>query len=147
MLRVSALVACVVACAAQRAPTAPRERSGEPREQGQGSGGPSSGGSARAPAQSPPEVEVAMAALRADVEMICGAIQITGGTDVMSVGPYIAEHMKTDLLADLFANIRTTTTLDMIVERIRRAMAVTRVESCPTLDVLIAHDPRRDRGS
>ena len=128
MLRMSALVVFAVACAAPHSPTAPPAHTTE------------------APAQKPSEAEVAMAALRADVEMICGAIRITGGTDVVSVGPYIAEHMKTDLLADLFANLRTTTTLDMIVERIRKAMAITHVERCATLEVLIAHDPRKDHG-
>jgi hypothetical protein len=80
--------------------------------------------------------------LRADVDMICGAAKITGGTDFMSVGPYIAEHMKTDLLAELFANIRTTTTLDMIVGCVRTAMAKTNVRKCATVDVLLDHRRR-----
>ena len=81
--------------------------------------------------------------------MICGALKITGGADFISVGPYIAEHMKTDLLADLFANIRTTTTFDMIADRIRGAMAKTHVSSCPTLDTLLEYKAGRaaDTGS
>jgi hypothetical protein len=75
--------------------------------------------------------------LRADVDMICGAAKATGGTDFMSVAPYIAEHMKTDLLAGLFANIRTGTTLDMIVGCVRTAMAKTNVKKCATIDVLL----------
>ena len=75
--------------------------------------------------------------LRVDVDMICGAAKITRGTDFMSVGPYIAEHMKTDLLAELFATIRTTTTLDMIVGCVRAAMAKTNVKTCATIDVLL----------
>lgn len=80
--------------------------------------------------------DVAMAALRADVGMICGSLAATGGTDFSSVGPYIAEHMKTDLLADLFKTIRTTTTIEMIIERVRKAMAVVHVDHCETIDVL-----------
>lgn len=74
-------------------------------------------------------------ALRADVEMICGAARATGGTAFMPAGPYIAEHMKTRLLADLFANLRTTTTLEMIVTRIQGAMARVHVERCESIDV------------
>jgi hypothetical protein len=80
--------------------------------------------------------DVAMAALRADVEMICGSLAATGGTDFNSVGPYIAEHMKTDLLTDLFKTIRTTTTIEMIIERVRKAMALVHVDHCDTIDVL-----------
>ncbi len=80
--------------------------------------------------------------LRADVDMICSAAKTTGGTDFMSVGPYIAEHMKTDLLVELFANIRTTTTLDMIVGCVRTAMAKTNVKKCATVDVLLEHRRR-----
>ena len=71
--------------------------------------------------------------------MICGAAEATGGTDFMSIGPYIAQHMKTDLLADLFANMRTTTTLDMVVRCVRTAMAKTSVQKCATIDVLLQH--------
>jgi hypothetical protein len=85
----------------------------------------------------PPVTGAALAALRADVEMICGAAKATGGTDFIAVGPYIAEHMKTDLLADLFANIRTTS-LAKIVGRVRGAMAVTRIARCATIDVLVS---------
>lgn len=77
----------------------------------------------------------ALEALRADVEMICGAARATGGTAFMTAGPYIAEHMKTQLLADLFANLRTTTTLEMIVTRIQGAMARVHVERCESIDV------------
>ncbi len=80
--------------------------------------------------------------LRADVDMICGAAKITKGTDFMSVGPYIAEHMKTDLLAELLAKLRTTTTLDMIVGCVRTAMAKTAVTKCATIDVLLEQRPR-----
>jgi hypothetical protein len=75
--------------------------------------------------------------LRTDVEMFCSAATATGGKDFMSMGPYIAERMKTDLLADLFANMRTTTTLDMIIERVRGAMKKTNIERCETIDVLV----------
>ena len=75
-------------------------------------------------------------ALRADLDMICGAAKATGGHVLMSVGPYIAEHMKTDLLANFFANIRTTSTLDDFVTIVRGAMAKTGVETCDTIDAL-----------
>lgn len=80
--------------------------------------------------------------LRTDVDMICGAAKATNGKDFMSVGPYIAERMKTDLLAELFARLRTTTTLDMIVGCVRSAMAKTAVKTCATVDVLLANRPR-----
>lgn len=80
-----------------------------------------------------------LAALRGDVDMICGAAAATGGSDFMSVGPHIAERMKTDLLADLFATIRTTTTLEMVVDRIWLAMDKTSVKRCATIDVLVKH--------
>jgi hypothetical protein len=47
--------------------------------------------------------------------------------------------MTTDLLADLFANIRTTTTLAMIVQRIRGAMTLAHVDRCETVDILLEH--------
>jgi hypothetical protein len=99
----------------------------------------------------PPQAAAAPAAvpddpLRADVDMICGAAKATGGTHFVEIGPYMAEHMRTDLFADIFANIRGgTVTLDDIIARIRSGMAKTGVERCDTLDVLIANDPRTSR--
>jgi hypothetical protein len=96
---------------------------------------PTAAKSESAPAK-PDPAPAADPALRADVDMICGAAKATGGHDLMSVGPYIAEHMKTDLLANFFANIRTTSTLDDFVTIVRGAMAKTGVETCDTIDAL-----------
>jgi TonB family protein len=79
-----------------------------------------------------------LAALRADVDMFCGAARATGGTTFMEMGPYIAERMKTDLLEDHFATLRSGgTTLDMIVHQVRLGMAKVRVKRCATIDVLL----------
>jgi hypothetical protein len=51
--------------------------------------------------------------------------------------------MKTGLLAEFFANIRTTSTLDDFVAIVRGAMAKTGVDKCDTVDVLTANDPRK----
>jgi len=91
----------------------------------------------------PDPAPAAYPALRADLDMICGAAKATGGHVFVSVGPYIAEHMKTGLLAEFFANIRTTSTLDDFVAIVRGAMAKTGVEKCDTVDVLTANDPRK----
>ena len=99
---------------------------------------------AKDPAPAKPDAApTADPALRADLDMICGAAKATGGHVLMSVGPYIAEHMKTDLLANFFANIRTTSTLDDFVGIVRGAMAKTGVDKCDTVDVLVANDPRK----
>ncbi|MEO8701590.1 MAG: hypothetical protein ABI867_16210 [Kofleriaceae bacterium] len=82
------------------------------------------------------------ALLKADVDILCGAAKVTGGTTVVDVGPYIAEHMKTAAKVELFANIRDVT-LDEFVARIRTIMAAANVTQCATLDVLIANDPRK----
>jgi hypothetical protein len=104
----------------------------------------SCGKSASEPPQTaePAAAKSADPALRADVDMICGAAKATGGHVLMSVGPYVAEHIKTDLLANFFANIRTTSTLDDFVAIVRGAMAKIGVDKCDTVDVLVANDPR-----
>jgi hypothetical protein len=82
--------------------------------------------------------------LRADVEMICGATKATGGNTFIEIGPYIAEHAKTDLMTDLFLGLRKgERSLDDFFVLIRGAMKKTGVEHCETLDVLMAHDPRK----
>ena len=103
---------------------------------------PAAAKSEPAPAK-PDPAPAADPALRADVDMICGAAKATGGHVLMSVGPYIAEHVKTGLLANFFANIRTTSTLDDFVAIVRGAMAKTGVDKCDTVDVLVSNDPRK----
>jgi TonB family protein len=79
-----------------------------------------------------------LAALRADVNMFCGAARATRATSFIEMGPYIAERMKTDLLEDHFATLRSGgTTLDMIVEQVRLGMAKVRVKRCATIDMLL----------
>jgi len=128
MLRIS-LVCALVSCG-KSASEPPR-----PAE-------PAAAKSELAPAN-PDPAPAADPALRADVDMICGAAKVTGGHVLMSVGPYIAEHIKTGLLANFFANIRTTSTLDDFVATVRGAMAKTGVDKCDTVDVLVEADPRK----
>jgi hypothetical protein len=82
------------------------------------------------------------AALRADVDMMCGAAKATGATTFMQVGPYIAEHMKTSHKIELFADVRTRT-LDELLARMRDLAAKAGVQQCDTIDVLVANDPRK----
>lgn len=81
-------------------------------------------------------------AVRADVEIMCGAAKATGGKTFMDVGPHIAENMKTELKVELFEDARTST-LDEIIARMRGLMAKANVTQCDTVDVLIANDPRK----
>lgn len=93
-------------------------------------------------AEKPRDPAADAAALRADIDMMCAAAKTTGGTTVMDVGPYIAEHMQTSFKVELFADIRTTT-LDEFLARMRKGMTKAGVTKCDTLDVLIANDPRK----
>jgi len=82
--------------------------------------------------------------LKADVEMFCGAAKATGGKTFIEIGPYIAEHAKTDFMTDVFMGLRNgQKTLDDVLMRIRDAMKKTGVDKCDTLDMLVAHDPRK----
>lgn len=80
--------------------------------------------------------------LKQDMVVLCGAARATGGKVFMDVGPYIAEHMKSSYKLALFADIRTTS-LDEIIERMRKLMTTANVKQCETVDVLIANDPRK----
>jgi len=128
MLRISLLCALVSCGKSASEPPRPAE--------------PAAAKSEPAPAK-PDPAPTADPTLRADVDMICGAAKATGSHVLMSVGPYIAEHMKTGLLANFFANIRTTSTLDDFVAIVRGATAKTGVDKCDTVDVLVANDPRK----
>jgi hypothetical protein len=85
-----------------------------------------------------------LAALRADIDVMCSAAKVTGGTTFNEVGPHIAENMKTAFKLELFEDFRTRT-LDEIIERMRKGMAKANVQQCDTVDVLIANDPRKKR--
>ena len=102
----------------------------------------SAAGSADPWAAKPVDPAAEAAAFRADIDIMCGAAKATGGTTVMDVGPYIAEHMQTSYKAELFADIRNVT-LDEFLDRMRKGMAKANVTKCETLDVLIANDPRK----
>jgi hypothetical protein len=81
--------------------------------------------------------------LRDDIDMICGAAKATGGKYFMDMGPYIAEHMKTSFLTDLFQQLRGGgATLDDFVARIREGMAKVNVTKCDTVDVLVKNRPK-----
>jgi hypothetical protein len=82
------------------------------------------------------------AALRADVDIMCGAAKVTGGKTFIDVGPYIAEHMTTSYKVELFADARNAT-LDELLARMRALMAKANVTHCETVDVLVANDPRK----
>ena len=93
---------------------------------------------------SPAKPDSEAAALRADVDVMCGAAKATGGTTFMQVGPYVAEHMKTSHKIELFADVRTRT-LDEMLARMRALAAKAGVQRCDTIDVLVANDPRKRR--
>jgi hypothetical protein len=79
-----------------------------------------------------------LAALRADVDMICGAAEATGERWFNDLGPYIAERMKTNLMLDLFAKVvRHDATMDNVLDRVYLAMDKTGVKRCNTIDVMI----------
>ena len=137
-----ALLALVVACSssAKQKEVAPAEGSAPVAAQPAGSGSAQTDSWAPKPAD--PAAELAL--LRTDIDMICKAAKETGATAFIDIGPHIAERMKTGLLADLFANIRSgNVTLDDIIKRIREGMAKVNVQKCDTVDVLIANDPRK----
>lgn len=83
-----------------------------------------------------------LAALRADVDIMCNAAKMTGGKVFMDVGPYMAEHMHTAYKAPLFKDVRHAT-LDELIARMRELTAKVNVTSCDTIDVLVANDPRK----
>jgi hypothetical protein len=107
---------------------------------------PASSGSGSAAEDSwatkPADPAAEAAAIKADVEIMCGAAKVTGGKVFMDLGPYIAEHMQTSYKMELFKDIRTST-LDEIIGRMRKLMAKANVTQCDTVDVLIANDPRK----
>src|SRR5512139_4226807 len=77
----------------------------------------------------PADPAAEQAALRADVDIMCGAAKATGGTTFIDVGPYIAENMKTGHKVALFADVRTRT-LDEMIERMRALAAKANVTTC-----------------
>lgn len=77
--------------------------------------------------------------LAEDFATLCDAARITGGNDMMTVGPYIAEHMKTDLLKYEFTHFRSgETTFDTFITKVRSGMARVNLDHCDTVDILVA---------
>jgi hypothetical protein len=137
------IVLLVAACSTSREPVAPAPAPAPTRAPA-----PAPAPAAEAAADpwhaKPADPAADAALLKADVDILCGAAKVTGGTTVSELGPYIAENMKTVAKVELFANIRDVT-LDEFVARIRKIMASANITQCATLDILIANDPRKPR--
>jgi hypothetical protein len=131
MAAVRVALLLLVACSSAKQPDAPSTASGT-----------AAPAPAPAPAPAAKSADPDSAALRADVDIMCGAAKVTGGKTFIDVGPYIAEHMTTSYKVELFADARNAT-LDELLARMRALMAKANVTHCETVDVLVANDPRK----
>src|SRR5919107_362646 len=81
--------------------------------------------------------------LKSDVEMFCSAVVGSPWTTFNEVGPYIAEHAKTDeLKAMLRKTIGGGLTIWEIDDQVRAWMKQTGVKRCKTLDVIVRPRPQ-----
>jgi hypothetical protein len=81
--------------------------------------------------------------LQADVEMFCNATTGTDWKTFIDVGPYAAEHAKSNELKQLLLKpAQGSITIWEFADQFRELMKKAGVEQCRTLEVIVPPKPR-----
>lgn len=80
--------------------------------------------------------------VKSDVEMFCSATVGSTWKTFNEVGPYVAEHARSDEFKQLLLQpVRNGMTVWEFADKVRELMKRTGVERCKTLDVIVPPRP------